>query len=84
MRGEFNSTVGWKRPRLDKARSLVISELPAARQLLRTVQSVHAWALLTSCLFILFLTRVSAINMLVVFRLATGVVIAGMIPGFLW
>lgn len=65
---------------------LVVFALPvavllvlAARQLLRTPQSVHAWALLINCLFIVFLTRVSAIDVLAVFRLATGVVIAGLL-----
>lgn len=51
----------------------------AVRQLLRTARSVHAWALLTNCLFIIFLTRVSTIDVLAVFRLATGVVVAALL-----
>jgi hypothetical protein len=49
------------------------------RQLLQTRQSVYAWTLLINCLFIVFLTRVSTIDVLAVFRLATGVVIAALL-----
>lgn len=51
----------------------------AVRQLLRTVQSFQTWALLTNCLFIVFLTRRSAIDVLAVFRLATGLVLAALL-----
>ena len=51
----------------------------AVRQLLRTPRSVHACTLLTNCLFIVFLTRVSTIDVLAVFRLATGVVTAALL-----
>jgi hypothetical protein len=51
----------------------------AARQLVRTPQSVYAWALLVNCLFIVFLTRASMTDTLAVFRLATGVVIVALL-----
>jgi hypothetical protein len=51
----------------------------AVRYILRLPQAVHAWALLTNCLFIVFLTRASVVDILALFRLATGVVVAALL-----
>ena len=48
----------------------------AGWQLLKTPRSVSAWALVINCLFIVFLTRWSFEDILAVFRLATGVIVA--------
>jgi len=51
----------------------------AVRHLLHSPQAVHAWALLINCLFIVFLTRASIFDVLALFRLATGVVVAALL-----
>lgn len=51
----------------------------AAVRLVRTPQSMSAWALLFNCLFVVFLARRTAIDVLAVFRVATGVVIAALL-----
>jgi hypothetical protein len=51
----------------------------AAWQLLRTPRSLYAWALLVNCLLIVFIARRTAVDVLAVFRTATGVVIAALL-----
>lgn len=51
----------------------------AAYQILRTPRSLYAWALLVNCLFIVFLARRTAVDVLAVFRVATGVVVAALL-----
>jgi len=51
----------------------------AVFQLRRTPRSVYAWAVLANCLFIVFLTRSSTMDVLAVFRLATGAVVAALL-----
>jgi hypothetical protein len=47
--------------------------------LLRTRRSVYTWSLLTNCLMIVFLTRLTTIDVLAVFRVATGLVVAALL-----
>jgi hypothetical protein len=49
------------------------------RQILQTPRSVYAWALLVNCLFIVFLPRTTTIDVLAVFRVATGVIVAALL-----
>ncbi len=48
----------------------------AGWQIQRTLYSESAWALMLNCLFIIFLPRWSFVDVLAVFRLSTGVVVA--------
>jgi hypothetical protein len=50
----------------------------AVRQILRTPRSVYAWALLGNCLFVVFLPRRTTIDVLAVFRVTTGVIVAAL------
>ncbi|MEA3377276.1 MAG: hypothetical protein U9R72_13885 [Chloroflexota bacterium] len=49
------------------------------RQLLETPRSVYAWALLVNCLFVVFLPRRTTVDVLAVFRVATGVIVAALL-----
>lgn len=51
----------------------------AVRQLLRTPRSVYAWAMLANSLFIVYLPRTTTIDVLAVFRVATGTVVAALL-----
>ncbi|MFL7792386.1 MAG: AZOBR_p60025 family cell surface glycopolymer formation protein [Anaerolineae bacterium] len=51
----------------------------AVFHLVRTWRSVYAWSLLTNCLMIAFLARLSTNDMLAVFRVATGLVVAALL-----
>ena len=51
----------------------------AVRHLLHSPRVVAAWALLVNCIFIVFLTRASIFDILALFRLATGVVVAALL-----
>jgi hypothetical protein len=50
----------------------------AVRQILQTPRSVYGWALLTNCLFVVFLPRRTTIDVLAVFRVTTGVIVAAL------
>jgi hypothetical protein len=51
----------------------------AVRQILETPRSVYAWALLINCLFIAILPRRTTIDVLAVFRVTTGVIVAALL-----
>ena len=51
----------------------------AVFQLRKTPRSVEAWALAINCLFIVFLTRRTAVDVLAAFRVTTGVVVAALV-----
>jgi hypothetical protein len=51
----------------------------AVFRLLRDPRSVYAWSLLANCLLIVFLTRLTTVDVLAVFRVATGLVIAALL-----
>jgi hypothetical protein len=50
----------------------------AVWQLWRAPHSMPAWALLVNCLFIIFIARRTAADVLAMFRVATGVLMAGL------
>jgi hypothetical protein len=47
--------------------------------LLRARRSVYAWSLLVNCLFIVFLSRRTAMDVLAVFRVSTGTVVSALL-----
>jgi hypothetical protein len=65
---------------------VLIVVLPAAALLVLAVlqlrqdhRSLYAWSLVMNCLIIIFLPRLTAVDVLAVFRVATGVVIAALL-----
>jgi hypothetical protein len=51
----------------------------SVRQIMETPRSVHAWALLINSLFVVFLPRRTTIDVLAVFRVTTGVIVAALL-----